>query len=110
MDINIQGRPQRKDAIKNKKEPTVPTSGVRKVRMQKIVILRLLRQEEPGCVPAAQRPRSFLNRIHLLSCPCSFKEQLREFAGSLVVRTQHSYCQGPGSIPGQGTKIPQAAQ
>lgn len=60
MDINIQGRPQRKDAIKNKKEPTVPTSGVRKVRMQKIVILRLLRQEEPGCVPAAQRPREVI--------------------------------------------------
>ena len=27
-----------------------------------------------------------------------------------MVRTPHSHCQGPGSIPGRGTKIPQAAQ
>ena len=27
-----------------------------------------------------------------------------------MVRTQHFYCQGLGSVPGWGTKIPQAAQ
>ena len=31
-----------------------------------------------------------------------------EFPGSPVVRTPHSHC--PGSIPGQGTKIPQGTQ
>ena len=33
-----------------------------------------------------------------------------EFPGSPVVRTRHFHCWGPGSIPGWGTKIPQAAQ
>ena len=33
----------------------------------------------------------------------------REFPGSPVVRTRCFHCQGPGSIPGQGTKILQAA-
>ena len=41
------------------------------------------------------------------------EDQLRftcgEFPGSPVVRTQRVHCWGPGSIPGQGTKIPQAA-
>ena len=32
-----------------------------------------------------------------------------EFPGSPVVKTQHFHCRGPGSIPGLGTKIPQAA-
>ena len=33
----------------------------------------------------------------------------REFPGSLVVMTPHLITdEGPGSIPGQGTKIPQA--
>ena len=32
----------------------------------------------------------------------------REFPGGPVVRTQFFHCQGPGSIPGQGTKISQA--
>ena len=27
-----------------------------------------------------------------------------------MVRTRHFHCQGLGSIPGQGTKIPQATQ
>ena len=35
--------------------------------------------------------------------------QVREFPGSPVVRTQHFHCGGPGSIPGQGTKITQVA-
>ena len=34
---------------------------------------------------------------------------LGEFPGDPVVRTQRSHCWGPGSIPGRGTKIPQAA-
>ena len=36
--------------------------------------------------------------------------EIREFSGSPVVRTQHLHCGGPGSIPGWGTKIQQAAQ
>ena len=36
---------------------------------------------------------------------CSF----REFPGGPVVRTRHFHCWVPGSIPGRGTKIPQAA-
>ena len=35
-------------------------------------------------------------------------ENMREFPGGLVVRTQCFHCKGPGSIPGQGTKILQA--
>ena len=31
------------------------------------------------------------------------------FPGGLVVRIQHFHCHGPGSIPGRGTEIPQAA-
>ena len=33
-----------------------------------------------------------------------------KFPDGLVIRTQHFHCQGPGSIPGQGTKILQAMQ
>ena len=33
-----------------------------------------------------------------------------DFPGDLVVRIQCSHCRCPGSIPGQGTKIPQAVQ
>ena len=33
-----------------------------------------------------------------------------EFPGGLVVRIWHFHCYGPGSIPGQGTEIPQAMQ
>ena len=38
------------------------------------------------------------------------KSMYREFPGSPMVRTQGFHCHGPGSIPGQGTKIPQATQ
>ena len=38
------------------------------------------------------------------------KEQNREFPGGTAVRTEHFQCQGPGSIPGQGTKTPRAAK
>lgn len=34
---------------------------------------------------------------------------MQDVPSSLVVRTPHSYCQGLGSIPGQGTKTPQGA-
>ena len=37
------------------------------------------------------------------------KVSFREFSGGSVVRTWCFHCRGPGSIPGQGTKIPQAA-
>ena len=33
--------------------------------------------------------------------------QVWEFPGCPMVRTLHCHCWGPGSIPGQGTKIPQ---
>ena len=39
-----------------------------------------------------------------------FRNQDLEFPGNPVVRTQLSHRQGPGSIPGWGTKIPQAAR
>ena len=41
---------------------------------------------------------------------CAFLSYLRnlwEFPGGPVVRTQHSHSRGPGSIPGEGAKIPQ---
>ena len=34
----------------------------------------------------------------------------REFRGGAVVRTWRFHCQGPSSVPGRRTKIPQAAQ
>ena len=74
MEINVQGRPQGEDAITNKKEPTFPRSGVRKIQIQKTVILRLLRQEEPGCVPAAQRPREVI--FFKASCSATYAETL----------------------------------
>ena len=38
------------------------------------------------------------------------KDNIRDFPGSPVVRTRRFHCRGPGSIPGQGTNIPQAKQ
>ena len=38
------------------------------------------------------------------------KCKMEEFPGDPVARTQHFYCNDPGSIPGQRTKIPQATQ
>ena len=38
----------------NKKEPVLPRPVIRKVHMQQIVIHRLLRQEEPECVPTSE--------------------------------------------------------
>ena len=35
---------------------------------------------------------------------------LGEFPGSPMVRTRRFHCRGPGSIPGQGTEILQAAR
>ena len=35
--------------------------------------------------------------------------QVREFPGGPVVKTQRFHCGDLGSIPGQGTKIPQVA-
>ena len=37
----------------------------------------------------------------------SYLRNLWEFPGGPVVRTQHSHSRGPGSIPGEGAKIPQ---
>ena len=38
---------------------------------------------------------------------CNFYLKSRkEFPGCPMVKTQHRYCQGPGLIPGQGTKTP----
>ena len=39
----------------------------------------------------------------------AFKIGIWELPGDPVVKTQHLHCRGPGSIPGGGTKIPQAA-
>ena len=43
-------------------------------------------------------------------CKCSSTEEWREFPGGPVVKTQRFQCHAPGSIPGVGTKIQQAAQ
>ena len=40
----------------------------------------------------------------------SKETKIREFPSGPVVRTQCFHCCGPGSIPGQGTQIPQAMQ
>ena len=39
-----------------------------------------------------------------------YKKYSWEFPGGLVVRSLRFQCCGPGSVPGQGTKIPEAAQ
>ena len=39
----------------------------------------------------------------------NLKYDTREFPGGPMVRTQRFHCQGPGSIPGQRTKILQVA-
>ena len=50
------------------------------------------------------------------SCTSLYQQQavqnviLGEFPGGPVIRTLHFHCQGLCSIPGQGTKIPQATQ
>ena len=38
----------------------------------------------------------------------NLKNVIRDFPGGPVVRTLCSHCQGPGLIPGWGTKIPPA--
>ena len=37
------------------------------------------------------------------------EKKIGAFPSSPVVRTRRFHCHGPGSIPGQGTEIPQAA-
>ena len=40
-----------------------------------------------------------------------YRQQIvREFPGGLVIRIPGFHCFGPGSIPGLGTEIPQAAE
>ena len=51
-----------------------------------------------------------LSLYNVLLCPVCFKVYFGEFPGSPVVRTQRFHCHGLGSIPGWGTKIPEAAQ
>ena len=38
-----------------------------------------------------------------------FKHEIKEFPGGLVIRIPGFQCHGPGSIPGEGTEIPQVA-
>ena len=40
----------------------------------------------------------------------NFKEKMGDFPGGLEVRTPHIHHRGSGLIPGQGTKIPHAAE
>ena len=51
----------------------------------------------------------FLHYIFLYY-PATLKQACREFPGSPVVRTQAFTAEGAGSIPGQGTKMPQAVR
>ena len=48
--------------------------------------------------------------LRFLLAQYAFKGILGEFPGGPVVRTRCLHWQGTGAIPGQGTKIPQAAQ
>ena len=48
-----------------------------------------------------------INEAQNLPSGCS---QSWEFSCGPMVRTRRFHCQGPGSIPGQGTKIPWATQ
>ena len=43
-----------------------------------------------------------------ISC-LPFEIEIAEFPGGPVVRTRRFHCRGPGAIPGQGTKILEAA-
>ena len=49
--------------------------------------------------------KGLLVRVFML-----LKDKMGEFPGGPVVRTRQFHCRGPGSIPAQGTKIPQAAR
>ena len=62
-------------------------------------------------VPSAVEAQS-LNHWTAREVPINYfkSKEFREFPGGPVVRTRSFHCWGPGSIPGQGTKIPQAAQ
>ena len=46
-------------------------------------------------------------RVHFFKNTNKQKKNFREFPGGPVVRTWCFHCQGLGSIPGWGTKIPQ---
>ena len=48
------------------------------------------------------------SRVHFLLK--KKKTNTQEFPGSPMARAQHFHCCGLGSIPGWGTKIPQAVQ
>ena len=56
---------------------------------------------------------SDLEQVEVNKCINELKKKKKsrvcgEFPGVPVVRTQRSHCQNPGSVPGRGTKIPQA--
>ena len=61
----------------------------------------------PGEYDFTVWPRS-LTVIYLLHL--DLNSRLRELPGDPVVETWHFHCHGPGSVPGQGARIPQATQ
>ena len=66
------------------------------------LLLQYLQLQNPG---ATLLPKSYGERLEI---PLHFRDRrvgVGEFPGALVVRTWHFYCWGPGSVPGQGTKI-----
>ena len=48
--------------------------------------------------------------MHIINPKASTKIENRDFPGGLMVRILGFHYHGPGSIPGQGTETPQAAQ
>ena len=69
-------------------------------RIKKKAIKLGLKQWESGQLCSFTSPQS-------ISVLLLFKKQNREFPGSPVIRTWLFHCRDLGSIPGQGTEIPQ---
>ena len=55
--------------------------------------------------PQGPGPRRQILGVLCVTALCEMSSG-REFPGGPVVRTRRFHCRGPGSIPGQGTKIP----
>ena len=84
------------------------------------LLLQYLQLQNPG---ATLLPKSYGERLEIplqkkkkrnnknkKEIPLHFRDrkqiiEVGEFRGGLVVRTWHFHCQGPGSVPGRGTKI-----
>ena len=80
----------------------VTESGKRSIQLASNYILTLLRNLLSFGVVSKKNIHSFLKRL--------LKRSFQEFPGGTAVGTPYFYCSALGSIPDQGTKIPQAVQ